>query len=51
MSVFKLWWAFTNGHEWHKLFNTEDEAVKAALDFGLYTHPQMTWVEIVKEEN
>jgi hypothetical protein len=46
-----LFWQFTNGHQWHQYFNSLAEAEKAALDFGLYTHPQINKIEIKELES
>jgi hypothetical protein len=43
-----LEWCFVNGHKWHREFPTHEEAQTAALDFGLYTHPQIEWVNITE---
>ena len=43
-----LEWCFVNGHKWHREFPTQEEAQTAALDFGLYTHPQIEWVNITE---
>jgi hypothetical protein len=50
MKKFFLFWSFTNGHQWHQDFATLEEAQKAALDFGLYTHPNIDKVEIKELE-
>jgi len=39
-------WEFSNHHQWHRDYETREMAETAALDFGLYTHPQIINVEI-----
>lgn len=47
--VYTLRWVFKNTHEWSKAFDTEQEAQTHANMCGLYTHPDVVHVEIVKQ--
>jgi len=42
-----LHWIFTNGHRWHKRFNTAEAAEAAAHDMGLIVAPSIdrVWIE------
>jgi len=46
---YALRWVFKNDHEWLKTFDTEAEAQEHALMCGLYNHPDVIQVEIVKQ--
>ena len=46
---YELRWVFKNTHEWSKSFNSEAEAQEHALMCGLYNHPDVIQVEIVKQ--
>ena len=49
--MIRLTWKFSNDHQWHRDFDSFGQAHDAALNFGLYTHPQIVHVHIKDLEN
>ena len=46
MDKYILRWKFKNEHEWHQIFDTENDAVHYANICGLYSHPDIVDVRI-----
>ena len=46
MDKYILRWKFKNDHEWHRIFDTENDAVQYANICGLYSHPDIVDVRI-----
>lgn len=47
-----LHWIFTNGHRWHKEFETVEKAETAAETMGLFAAPSIerAWIETPNNE-
>ena len=44
--MFRLTWKFDNDHQWHRDFESFEEAYRASYDFGLFTHPRIIHVHV-----
>jgi len=44
--MIRLTWKFSNDHQWHRDFDSFGQAHDAALNFGLFTHPNIVHVHI-----
>ena len=46
MDKYILHWKFKNDHEWHQIFDTENDAIYYANICGLNSHPDIVDVRI-----
>jgi hypothetical protein len=46
MLKFRLLWEFSNGHLWHKDYDTMSELETGLLSMGLYNNPQVVSIKI-----